>query len=102
MYILYKVKLSKFNNFYRIEPDIQYKNMGAETFTVKADDPCCIKKFLRKCHAADSTDNPRSKRFLTYDEIINSLGQSGFDLYIFKHRYPKTQDDFNKIIGEVN
>jgi len=99
MYMIYKIKLSRDDyNIYKVEPDIVYQKMGAKIFTAKAND-FMIKRFLHKCKAADSTENPRSKRFLTYDEILSNLSEDGFDLYIFAHKYPKSQKDFNTIIG---
>jgi hypothetical protein len=99
MYILYKVKLMKQGCNYRLEPEQCYKNIGAKEFVINASDESMI-RFLRRVRAADSTANPRSKRFLSYKQILDTLSEDGFYLYIFAHRYPKTQNDITKLLGE--
>ena len=96
---LYKININNdgTDNIYRIEPDLDSKSFGAKEFAVQAD-ATMLKNFLRRCKASDMVENPRSYRALTYQQIIDLIGKESCCVYVFSHMYPKSQDDFYKIV----
>lgn len=85
------------DNFYRLTPDNDSINYGAKEFAFKADD-LMLKNFLRRCKMADETTVPRSYRGITYNEIVQAIQSGSGCVYVFKHHYPKSQEELERII----
>lgn len=95
---LYKITIeTDDDNFYRLTPDQESINYGAQTFVFKADD-VMLKNFLRRCKMADDSTTPRSYRGVTYKEIIDTIKLGTSSVYVFRHMYPKSQEELEKII----
>jgi hypothetical protein len=96
MYVLYNVNIiTDDDGLYQLIPDKDSMLNGAKQFAIKAN-PLMLKRFLKRCGSTDDLILPRSKRSLTYDEIItNILNGSNTMIHIFGHRYPKSLEDLN-------
>ena len=95
---LYKITIeTDDDNFYRLKPDTDSIGYGAKEFVFKADD-LMLKNFLRRCKIADETTNPRSYRGITYKEIIDTIKTGTGCIYVFRHHYPKTQEELESIL----
>ena len=95
---LYKITIeTDDDNFYRLTPDQDSVNYGAQTFTFKGNE-LMLKNFLRRCKTADDSTKPRSYRGVTYKEIIDAINTGKSCVYVFRHMYPKTQEELESIV----
>ena len=85
------------DNTYRLVPDLDSKNYGANEFSIRANDDM-LKKFLRRCKVSDTACEPRSYRSITYNEIINLIQNQKGEIYIFSHMYPKDINSLDSIM----
>lgn len=97
MYVLYKVTISTDDdNIFRLIPDDTSKVYGAQAFATKAT-PNQILKFLKRCGSADELTSPRSKRGITYQQIVDNIIDGNYNsIYVFSHKYPKNLQDFQR------
>ena len=61
-----------------------------------------LKNFLRRCKMADDSTSPRSYRGVTYKEIVSAINSGKSNVYVFRHMYPKTQEELENIIRWLN
>ena len=100
MYLLYKITIeTDDDNIFRLNPDNDALQRGALPFAVKAT-PEQVRRFLKRCHVGDSESQPRSKRSVSFNSIIDNLcSNNSSTVFCFAHKYPKTLEQLRTLLS---
>ena len=97
-YALLRTTVKYLKNGFVVIPD-----RGREKLQLHIDDASFI-KFLKTYKAKDNKNQPRSKRKLTYSQILSDIKDKGHDthIYFWDYLYPKTDIEVMERLGLMN